>query len=127
MGATRPNLPVQTKKPIMNESDFSDKYSLMLIRMADASRSRYTLEETARLVGIHPERLRHYCRLGLLGETREEMGIELTFDDDALYELRRIKHFRERHGTSRKTLRLICGLWNQIEKLQAELRFLRSR
>ncbi len=111
----------------MNESDCPERYSLALIPLPDSSHSTYTLEETARLAGVPPDRLRYYCRLGLFGSKREKLKAELIFDNDALYELRRIELFRRSHGFSRKTLRLICGLWQEIEDLQAELRFLRTR
>jgi DNA-binding transcriptional MerR regulator len=71
--------------------------------------------------------LRYYCQLGLFGEARARPEAELVFDDDALYELRRFEHYRRHHGVNRQTLRLICDLWRDVERLEAELRFLRGR
>jgi DNA-binding transcriptional MerR regulator len=102
------------------------EYSLMLVRVAEASPATYSLEAAARLAGVHPEMLRYYCRLGLFGEARARPEAELVFDDDALYELRRFEHYRRHHGVNRRTLRLLCGLWREIERLQTELRFLRG-
>ncbi|HZP59823.1 MAG TPA: MerR family transcriptional regulator [Opitutaceae bacterium] len=110
----------------MSEPDFSEKYSLTLVRMTPAEPATYSLEATASLAGMHPEMLRYYCRLGLLGEGRARPGSELIFDDDALYELRRLEHYRRHHGVNRKTLRLISDLWREIECLQTELRFRRG-
>ena len=110
----------------MSETVFSEKYSLTVVRVTEAAPATYSLDAAARLGGVHPEMLRHYCRLGLFGEARARPESELNFDDDALYELRRFEHYRRRHGVNRKTLRLICSLWREVERLQAEVRFLRG-
>jgi len=105
----------------------SGRYSLVLVRVAEASPATYSLEAAARLAGVHPEMLRYYCQLGLFGEARARPETELVFDDDTLYELRRFEHYRRHHGVNRRTLRLLCGLWREVERLQTELRFLRGR
>lgn len=101
--------------------------SLILVQMPAPTPATYSLETAAALAGVHPEMLRYYCRRGLLGEARAHPGVEPVFDDDALYELRRFEYYRKTQGVNRKTLRLICGLWREVERLQAELRFLRGR
>ena len=110
----------------MSEPAFSKKYSLTLLVVSEARPATYSLAAAAHLAGVHPEMLRYYCRLGLLGEARAQPEAELIFDDDALYELRRLEHYRRQHGLNRKTLRLIGGLWREVERLQAEVRFLRG-
>jgi DNA-binding transcriptional MerR regulator len=104
----------------------SKKCALSLVLVTEAGPMIYSLETTARLAGVHPEMLRYYCRLGLLGEARAQPEAELIFDDNALYELRRFEHYRRHHGVNRKTLRLISSLWREVERLQTELRFLRG-
>ena len=110
----------------MNDADKSEKYSLTLIRVRMASPATYSLETVARLTGVHPEMVRYYCRLGLLGEARSRAEAEPIFDDDALYELRQFEAYRRHHGVDRQTMRLICGLRREVERLQAEVRFLRG-
>ena len=110
----------------MNQPAFSGKYSLMLVRVTPPRAATHSLEAAARLAGMHPEMLRHYCRIGLLGEARTRPESELVFDDDALYELRRFEHYRRHHGLNRKSVRLLCSLWREIERLQSEVRFLRG-
>ena len=105
---------------------YSPTYALVLLPVAEAGPATYSLEDAARLGGVHPEMLRYYCRLGVLGETRAQPEAELAFDDDALFELRRFEHQRRHHGIDRNTLRLICGLRRDVDRLQAEVRFLRS-
>jgi len=111
----------------MSESNFPDRFSVTLVRVIEAGPATYSLESAARLADVHPEMLRYYCRLGLFGEARARPDTEPVFDDDALFELRRFEHYRRDHGLDRKTLRLICGLWREIDRLQTEVRFLRSR
>jgi len=110
----------------VSEPISSERFSLTLVRVTEAGPAMYSLETAARLAGVHPELLRYYCGLGLLGEARARPTTELIFDDDALYELRRFEHYRRHHGLNRKTLRLICELWREVERLETEVRFLRG-
>ncbi len=107
----------------MNDPSASSRLSLAIVHVA----ATYSLQTAAELAGVHPDMLRHYCRLGLFGEARAQPDAEPVFDDDALYELRRFEHYRQKQGVNRKTLRLICSLWREVDRLQTELRFLRSR
>ncbi|SDR66735.1 MerR family transcriptional regulator [Opitutus sp. GAS368] len=84
----------------------------------------HSLAAAADLTGVHPEILQHYCRLGLLGAQRA--GSEPTFDDNALYEVRRIEHYRRHHGVTLQALPLFCALSREVERLQTEVRFLRG-
>ena len=109
----------------MSEPAPSEGTSRLLVRVTEFGPATYSLEAAARLADVHPERLRFYCRLGLLGEERARPETELIFDDDALYELRRFEHYRRHQGMDHRTLRLICRLWREIDRLQTELRLLR--
>ena len=111
----------------MNNPSVSSRLSLVIVQMDDTGPAVHSLETAAALAGVHPQMLRHYCKLGLFGEARAQPDTEPVFDDDALYELRRFEHYRLKQGVNRKTLRLICGLWREVENLQAELRFLLGR
>lgn len=111
----------------MSDPAPTSAYALILVCNEKPRPATHSLEDAAALVAMHPEILRHYCRRGLFGEARARADIEPVFDDDALYELRRFEHYRLKQGVSRKTLRLLCGLWREIDRLQGELRFLRDR
>lgn len=104
----------------------SNDYLLALVHVSVIRPASYSLETAAALADVHPEMLRYYCQLGLFGDERAQPDSQLFFDDDALYELRRFEHYRRHHGVNRKTLRLLCGLWREVECLQRELRFLRG-
>jgi hypothetical protein len=99
--------------------------SLSPVNSAGPGTATYSLETAARLAGVHPEILRYYCGLGLLGRGPGAEA-ELVFNDEAVYEVRRIEHYRRRHGVNRQALPLVIGLLREVERLEAELRFLRS-
>ena len=110
----------------MSDVIFS-QHGLVLVRSAEHGRILYSLEAASHLTGVHADMLRHYCLSGLLGDARTVVDAELTFDDDALYEVRRIEHFRRHHGVNLRALPLVCNLSREIERLHAELRGLRAR
>lgn len=87
----------------------------------------YTLEVAAQLVDVHPDRIRYYYQIGLLRRARVQNENDPVFDDNALYELRRIEHYRQHHGVNLHALPLIVDLLNEVERLRDELRFLRQR
>ena len=99
---------------------------LMLITIREVALAIYLLEIAVWLAGVHPEMLRYYCRIGIIGEARGEADAEPVFDDGGVCELRRFEHYRRQHGLNRRTLRLIFELRREVERLQAELRFLRG-
>lgn len=69
--------------------------------------------------------LRPYCRAGLLKDDYATLDQEPPFDDDPLFELRRIEHYRREQGVNLQALPIICGLQRKVDQLAAELRFLR--
>ena len=110
----------------MNPPVVSQAYALTVVQLGGVSPATYTLETAATLSGMHPEMLRYYCRLGVLGDSRARSETDPTFDDDAIYELRQFEAYRRQHGVDRQTLRLLCGLRREVERLQTEVRFLRG-
>ncbi len=111
----------------MKETASNSRYALILISREEAAPAVHPLEEAARIAGMHPARLRHYCRLGIFGPALADPAREPAFDDDQLYELRRFEHFRQRMRLHPAALRLLCELWRKVEHLEAELRFFRDR
>ena len=88
--------------------------------------ARFSLGAAADLTGVHPEMLRYYCRLGLLGADRTEIEREATFDEEAIHEVRRIEHYRRHLAINRRALPLICELRREAERQHIEIHFLRS-
>ena len=110
----------------MSDAVFSE-YCLMLVRSVETNQPLYSLGAAARLTGVHADMIQHYCQSGLLGEAHSDLGKELVFDDNALFELRRIEDLRRVHGVNLRALPLVCSMVREIEQLRTELRFLRAR
>ena len=110
----------------MSESHPRRRFPLVLVSLREAGPATYNLDDAARLAGIHPEMLRHYCRLGIFGAPLAPPQADPIFDDDLLFELHRFERYRRTHGLNRRTARLICDLLREIDRLQAELRFQRG-
>ncbi|HEY5228997.1 MAG TPA: hypothetical protein VIJ19_10675 [Opitutaceae bacterium] len=84
-------------------------------------RATYTLELAARLTGAEPELIRYYHVRGIL-HARSAQAAEPVFDDDTIYELRRLEHYRRHLGANREALVLIGGLLREVARLEVELR-----
>jgi DNA-binding transcriptional MerR regulator len=95
-------------------------------RQEGDGRSMYTLEAAAELADVHPELVRYYWSKGLFGPARSGQGDGPLFDEDAVYELRRIEHYRRHYGVHRRALPVISRLLREVARLEAELRFRRE-
>lgn len=102
-----------------------EESSLTLVVRPPGASARYSLETAADLTGVPAGLLRQYSRHGLFGADRAAAGLEPTFDVSDLYELRRAEAWRRRHGLNRRAVPVVCALLREIDRLQAELRFVR--
>jgi hypothetical protein len=125
-GNDRPGVGAHPAGTITTEFTFYANPTLTLVCMPPEAPALFSLDFAAELTGVHPEMLRYYCRLGLLGKDRARMDCEPTFDEDALQEVRRIEHYRRRLAISRRALPLICALRREAERLEIEIQFLRG-
>ena len=66
--------------------------------------------------------VRFYVDSGVVATVTLVRG-QPRLDDDALYELRRIEHYRRHYGVNRRALPLIGTLLRELARLEAELRF----
>ena len=103
-----------------------EKYGLTVSSVTEAGRAAYSLETASSLTGVHPDLLRYYCRVGLLGDDYAKQDSDSTFDDDALYQVRRIEHYRRNQGVNLHALPIIFALQREVDQLRAEVRFLRG-
>jgi hypothetical protein len=85
------------------------------------ARMTYTLEVASKMTGAEPELIRYYHVSGVVHAAPKGSGA--MFDDDAIYELRRLEHYRRHLGANRQALALIGGLLREVARLEAELRF----
>ncbi len=89
---------------------------------AAPGRPTYTLAAAATVAGVPPEMLRYYVESGAVATVTFVRG-QARLDDDALYELRRIEHYRRYYGVNRRALPLIGTLLRELARLEAEVRF----
>lgn len=111
----------------MSDPEYTIETSLVSVHFAEPGQNIYDLSTAAELAQLHPDIVLHYWRLGLLPAARVDAGDLPAFDDNGVYELRRIEHFHRHHGVNRQALPLVMRLVHDLERLQAEVRFLRSR
>ncbi|HZZ17845.1 MAG TPA: MerR family transcriptional regulator [Opitutaceae bacterium] len=91
-------------------------------RKASGARASYTLKLASQMTGAEPELIRYYHVSGIL-HAAPKGGRSPLFDDDSIYELRRLEHYRRQLGANRQALALIGGLLREVARLEAELRF----
>ena len=89
----------------------------------ESAREPYDLATAAHLTGVHPERIRHYCRIGLLEDVPDPGRGEFRLTDHAVYELRRIEYLRVDEGVNLRGIRIILDLLHRTEQLHEALRF----
>jgi len=90
------------------------------------SRLYHSLTTAAGLAGVSPEQFHHYHQQGFLSQTHATAEGQPVFDDQAIYEVRRIEHLRRVHGVPPSALPLVWELLNEVEQLRAEARYLRN-
>ena len=110
----------------MSEPNASGENLPAPIVVVTAEKRSYSLETTAELAEVHPDLILYYHQLGLLDSAHVTESAEVMFDDNAVYELRRIEHYRRHLGVNRQALPLVLNLLREVERLEAELRFLRG-
>lgn len=88
-----------------------------------ASKAGYTIDAAAELTGVEPDLIRYYCSHGIVAVVQTKTRERPVFDDDAIYELRRIEHYRRHFGVDRSALAFIGGLLREVARLEGELRF----
>lgn len=87
--------------------------------------SAYTIEATAHLVDVPRHTILVYCKHGLVSPVVDPSCGGYYFNDEAIRILRRIEYLRIACGVNLAGIKIILDLMNQVERLQAEARFLR--
>jgi|SRR5688572_7043535 len=94
--------------------------------VSPSNQAPYTLEELARLGGVSPALVQRYFDEGLLPAVAGNARTSWFFDDNTLFELRRIQRLRRELGVNIAGVAVIHELLQQIEELKAELEKLRQ-
>jgi DNA-binding transcriptional MerR regulator len=87
----------------------------------------YSIETAAQLGRVSRRLIAVYCRHGLLAPVMDPESGGWQFNDEAIRRLRRIEQLRAACGMNLTAIRMIVGLMEEVEHLQQEIRFLRSR
>ncbi len=91
-----------------------------------AVRTVYTIETVERITHLSRERIILYTQHGLVSPVRATAK-KIFFDEDAIHRLRRIAFVLSEYGINHQGLREFISLMDEVERLRAELRFLRQR
>ena len=86
----------------------------------------YSLDATARLAGVPRRTILVYCRAGLVRPVVQPPYGVMEFTEEAIYTLRRIEHLRTVHGLDLAWIKTLFDLLDEVERLRAELRYLRN-
>ena len=100
---------------------------LALVAFHPQPNALYSLDVAAHLAGVPRRSLLVYCRAGLVQPVlRSPYGV-MAFTEEAIHAVRRIDHMRTLHGLDLTWLKTLSDLLDEVERLRAELRFLRNR
>jgi len=87
----------------------------------------YSIETAAQLAHVSRRLIAVYCRHGLVAPVRDPESGGWYFNDEAIRRLRQLEQLRSACDLNVTALRMIAGLLEEVENLQREIRFLRSR
>lgn len=87
----------------------------------------YTLDAVAHLSGVPRRSILVFCRAGLLSPIFLPPYGVMEFTDDAIYTVRRIEAVKAAHEHGVTWLQTMFALMNEVERLRAEVHFVRSR
>ena len=86
----------------------------------------YSLDATAHLAGVSRRSILIYCRAGLVRPVVQPPYGVMEFTEEAIYTVRRIEHLRSMHSLDVAWLKTMFDLLEEVERLRAEVRFLRD-
>jgi hypothetical protein len=86
----------------------------------------YSLDTAAHLAGVTRRSILVYCRAGLVRSVFLPPYGVMAFTEEAIHTVRRIEHVRTMHGPDLALLKTMFDLLEEVERLRAELRFLRN-
>jgi hypothetical protein len=87
----------------------------------------YPIEIVAHLTHTPRHLIAVYCRHGLIAPVSPPESEGWWFDDNAIYELRRLGSLRAEYGLEPTALRLLIEMHRELDRLREEVRFLRGR
>jgi len=111
----------------MKATQSSDsKSTLALVQIESAPDTLYSLERVTRLMNFSRRWIARCVRHGLIQPTIAPATEGWHFDTGAIHTLRRIERLQAMHGLDFPAIKLILDLAQEVERLRAEVRFLRA-
>src|SRR5574341_1317463 len=93
---------------------------------AASNRPMYVISIAAKMIGLHPQTLRHYENVGLVIPERSEGNIRLYSPTD-IDRLRQISRLTDDLGVNLAGVQIILDMRERLEGLQPEIARLRKR
>ena len=87
----------------------------------------YSLDAAAHLAGVPRRSILIYCRAGLVRPVVQPPYGVMEFTEEAIYTLRQIEHLRTVQGLELDWIKVLFDLLDEVERLRAELRFVRNQ
>lgn len=87
----------------------------------------YSLDATAHLAKVSRRAILVYCRVGFVRPVFQPPYGIMVFTEEAIYTVRRIEDLRSVHGIDIGWIKNMFDLTEEVERLRAEVRGLRSR
>jgi len=96
---------------------------------SDSSESNvvYTLETVEKITHISRDNIVLYYQYGLISSVKAPEKTDLFFDEEAIHQLRRIAFLLSEYGLNHDGVRMVASLLSEVERLRAEVRFLREK
>ena len=85
-----------------------------------ANQPMYVISVAARMIGVHPQTLRHYENVGLVIPERSEGNIRLYSPVD-IDRLRQISRLTDELGVNLAGVQIILDMRERLEQLQLEM------
>jgi|SRR5579862_6702449 len=87
----------------------------------------YSLDAAAHLAGVPRRSILIYCRAGLVRPVFQAPYGVMEFTEESIHTVRWIEHLRTVHGINLTWLKTMFDLLDEVDRLRAEVRFLRNR
>jgi DNA-binding transcriptional MerR regulator len=86
----------------------------------------YSLDAAAHLAGVPRRSILVYCHAGLVRPVYQPPYGMMVFTEEAIHAIRRIYYLRTVHGFDLPSLKIMFDLLDEVDRLRAELNFLRN-
>jgi DNA-binding transcriptional MerR regulator len=106
---------------------FNDTTGTTVQLFEPAADSIYSIETVSHITQTPRHLIAVYCRHGLIVPVAPPAEEGWWFDDEAVRSLRQISRLRAEYGVNLHGVRRLANLIEEVERLRAEIRFLRAK